>query len=556
MLRDRWNDLSNDLRRKLQEWLTEPRPNWHKQDDDVYNTVKYDRSVIAVRWLQKYGQVQFDSNFLNDIERFQNSIPEITDETIDEFIALSNRRPVMSSQDDSYDYFEGVNDRDLIEEIVSYVKREDTFDIQFKPFVGITKNDPLRALRALSLTEEPHGWMIVQFLSNVGMELDSVDVLNYLYSIPGSIVCEAKHSIMQYAEKAFEKSSNVARKEFLRFYSWFIETLSSNGSDEFKSSTSKRYESPRHGVEYATNSISGSIVSNLLVASSENFRFIDIALTIEKFFEIEDEARDHAVYVCCSNLGYLLERDPSWCKEKLLKYFNVDNASSPSAWFGLFAKNHPSWIEPVWSELKPDFLKIPKVILEWSPKKDWDAPFEWLIYSGVKGEGSGIEINDSESKIFISKLIDKDRSRLIFRFRQFFRGESNDSLVLDFIRNCWPFDRGEGRSKSSKAWVELLVDVDECRGELYSIVKEELHPIIEESFSFFEMYHTYNDHMPMTKSDPDIALDILSRVIPKSIRGHFLDEVRIVLSEIGKTQPELGKDRRYVRLLEIVSGAI
>lgn len=555
-LAERWADLTEEIQQEVQEWLIEPRPNWHKQDNDSYNHNKHDRAIIAVRWLQKIG-VRFNSNFIDKVDDLQIRCNQISKEDIDGFIDSSSRRPIMERLDESYDYLDDVADHLLIDTIVLHVKKKNTMDVTYKPLVGITKNDPERAFRALVERNDPPTYMIVQFLDHVSKDFCVYKVLDYLYSLPSGVVFDIRHSILSYSEKNLDASSDNYCKELLLFCDWFIEILSSGQAEGLKSSIYMNYESPRQGVEYAINSISGSLVSRLLAASENSCSINDVLEVVEKIINIGGEAQDHAVYTCCSSFGYLLDRNVKWCEDEILPYFNINSSSSPSAWFGLLGRNHPSWVEGVWGRLKDDFLNLPDVISEWSPKKDWDAPFEWMIYFGVRGEDCGIEINHSESKIFISKLDDKKRARFIFSIRKFFDRESDSSFVINFVRDCWPFDKTREQSKTSAAWVQLLMDIDgdRGRGDLYSIIKDELKNVMEDGFSLFEMYHHYNEHVPMTDSDPEIALDILHRVIPKNAKGHILNEVIAVLSEVGKSQPDLRRDSRYERLMEIVSGA-
>ncbi|WP_276677910.1 hypothetical protein [Thalassolituus oleivorans] len=156
--------------------------------------------------------------------------------------------------------------------------------------------------------------------------------------------------------------------------------------------------------------------------------------------------------------------------------------------------------------------------------------------------------------MFISQLTDSQRSNLITRFNRLLKDYSSVQEMLEFIKHCWTFDKGGERSGTSVAWLNLLMACSSSRRELYSLVKEELHPIKNERFSLFEMYHTYHGHIPMANNDPEMALDILYRVIIKDTPRHILDEVRTVLYQVKKIRPELEKNSRYVRLLEIVSG--
>lgn len=554
-LSKRWDDFSVEIQRRIEQWLVAPRPNWHKQDDDAYNRSRFDRSIISVRWLQKSG-VRFDDEFIAEVDKLQIQGDKVSKEDIDTFVDSSSQRPLMERVDESYDYLDGVEDHQLIDKIISHVKRNNTVDVAYKPLVGIAKNDPERAFKALVESDDPPAYMIVQFLDHVSKDFCVSRVLGYLYSLPCGVVFDICHSILSYSEKKLDASSNNYCKELLSFCEWFIGVLSNDQAEGLKSSIYTSYESPRQGVEYAINSISGSLVSRLLAASEDSCTIGDVLEVVDKIINIGGEARNHAIYTCCSNFGYLSDRNLKWCEDKLLPYFSIISPSSPSAWFGLLSRNHPGWVAEVWSRLKYDFLNLPDVISKWSPNRDWDAPFDWLIYSGVRGEGCDIEITRSECKIFISKLDDKQRSRFIFRIRQFFHRESDKSLVVNFIRDCWPFDKTEEQSKASEAWIQLLMDIEEdiARRDLYSIVKDELKNVRDDGFNLFEMYHRYNDHVPMADSHPEIALDILHRAIPMNARGYILTEISNVLSAVAKQQPDLRKDGRYERLMEIVSG--
>ena len=555
-LSKRWDDLSVEVQRAIEHWLVAARPNWHKQDDDVYNRSKFDRAIIAVQWLQNSG-VRFDSDFIAEVDNLQIQVDKISKEDIDGFVDSSSRRLIMGRLDESYDYLDGVEDHLLIDTIVSYVDKYNTIDVSYKPLIGITKNDPERAFRALVESDDPPAHMIVYFLDNVSKDFCVSRVLHYLYGLSNGVVFDIRDRILSYLEKNLDAFSDDYCKDLLIFCDWFVEVLSSGEAEGLKSSIYTNYESPKQGGVYAINSISGRLVSRLLSASEEGCSINDFLKIVEKIIHIGGEARDHAIYTCCSRFGYLWARNSKWCEDNILPYFSIASPSSPSAWFGLLDQKRPGWVEEIWSRLKDDFLKLPGVISEWSPKEDWDAPFEWLIYSGVRGENCGIEFSRSESKIFISNLDDKQRSRFIFRIRQSFHRESDKSSVLTFIRDCWPFDKTGQQSKASEAWVQLLMDIDEDAGrrDLYSIIKDELKHVREDGFSLFEMYHRYNEHVPMADSNPEIALDILDRVIPINARGYILTEVSNVLSEVAKKQPDLRKDGRYERLMAIISGA-
>lgn len=555
-LSKRWDDLSVEVQRAIEQWLVAPRPNWHKQDDDAYNRSKFDRAIITVQWLQKNG-VRFDCEFIAEVDRLQIQGDKVSKEDIDAFLDSSSRRPLMERVDESYNYLDGVEDHLLIENIVSHVKKNSTIDVIYKPLVGITKDAPERAFRALVESDDTPVYLIVQFLDHVGKDFCFSKVIHYLYGLSDGVVFDIRDRILSYSERNLDASGDDYCKELLVFCDWFVEVLSSGQSEGLNSSIYTNYESPSQGVVYAINSISGRLVSRLLVASEDGCSINDVLKVVEKVINIGGGVRDHAIYTCCSRFGYLWPRNSQWCEEKILPYFSISSPSSPYAWFGLLDQKRPSWVEEIWSRLKDDFLELPGVISEWSPKENWDAPFEWLIYSGVRGEDCGIEFSRSESKIFISKLDDKQRSRFIFRIRQSFHRESDKSLVLNFIRDCWPFDKAGQQSKASEAWVQLLMDIDEDagRGDLYLIIKDELKNVREDGFSLFEMYHRYNEHVPMADSNPEIALDILHRVIPVNARGYILTEVSNVLYEVAKKQPEFRKDRRYERLMAIISGA-
>ena len=555
-LSKRWDDFSVEVQRAIEHWLVAPRPNWHKQDDDTYNRSKFDRAIIAVQWLQKSG-VRFDYEFIAEVDKLQIQGDKVSKEDIDAFLDSSSRRPLMERVDESYDFLDGVEHHLLIDTIVSHVKKNSTIDVAYKPLVGITKNDPERAFRALVESDDPPAYMIVQFLDHVSKDFCFSKVCDYLYGLPGDVVFDIRHNILSYSERVLDASIENYCEELLSFCEWFIGVLSNDQAEGLRSSIYTSYESPRQGVEYAINSRSGSLVSRLLAASEVDCDIGDVLELVDKIISIGGEARNHAIYICCSNFGYLLDRNLQWCEDKLLPYFSIVSPSSPSAWFGLLGRNHPGWVAGVWSRLKYDFFNLPDVISKWSPNRGWDAPFDWLIYSGVRGEDCDIEITRSECKIFISKLDDKQRSRFIFRIRRFFHRESDNSSVVNFIRDCWPFDKAGQQSKASEAWVQLLMDIDENkgRGDLYSIIKDELKSVREDGFSLFEMYHRYNEHVPMVDSNPEIALDILHRVIPVNARGYILTEVSNVLSEVAKKQPNFRKDGRYERLMAIISGA-
>ena len=552
-LRDRWEDLEDSVRSIIEKWLLTPRPNWNDQKNEVYETRKFDRAIIAISWLKKHGVV-FSADFSREADRLLIRMPDVLESVIDNFIGKSNSWPIMSGSDESYDYFDDVEDCDLIDKIVSYSKDRNTFDFQFKPFIGIVKNDPERALRSLLLNKDAPIWIVGQLLTHLPLGIRVDEVLNYIYRLPNDVIYEIRYRILEWIDLNNDTLVNELGFNIIELYKWLISKLLECDRGAFSSSIIDTSDAEPQGEIYAINSISGRILSNLLKISENYPVFKDITNCIEKLLSISGEASDHAVYICCSNLGFLLEKDLDWVKDNLIFYFSINNRSARSAWYGLLLRNHPKWIAPVWNDLKFDFLKIPSVISDWSLKGEWVAPYEWLIFSCSKGEYAGVELSVVEAKFFISQLTDSQRAKLITRFRIFLKDDSSTQEILEFLKDCWPFDKGGERSGTSVAWLNLLMAFSSSKRELYSLVKEELHPIKNERFSLFEMYHTHHGHTPMANNDPVMALDILYRVIIKDTPRHILDEVRTVLHQVKNIRPELEKNSRYVRLLEIVSG--
>ncbi|WP_276677913.1 hypothetical protein [Thalassolituus oleivorans] len=376
----------------VEEWLLTPSPNLHDQEIEAYETRKFDRAIIAISWLKKHGVV-FSADFSCEADRFLARIPDVAESVIDNFIGTSNSLPIMSRTEESYDYFDDVEDCDLIDKIVSYSKDRSTFDVEFKPFVGIVKNDPYRALRSLLLKKDAPIWIVEQLLTHLSSGVLVDEALDYIYLLPNDVIYEFRYSILRWIDRNNDAVVNELHFDAIEFYEWLISKLLECDKGEFSGSIIDTSGAEAQAEIYAKNSISGRIVSNLLKLSENYPVFKDITNCIEKLLIIGGEASDHAVYICCSNLDFLLEKDLDWVKDNLIFYFSINNRSARSAWYGLILRNHPKWIAPVWSDLKFDFLKIPSVISDWSLKGEWFAPYEWLIFSCSKGEYAGVELS-------------------------------------------------------------------------------------------------------------------------------------------------------------------
>ncbi len=123
--------------------------------------------------------------------------------------------------------------------------------------------------------------------------------------------------------------------------------------------------------------------------------------------------------------------------------------------------------------------------------------------------------------------------------------------VIPFVNTNWPREQKFRTSFLSREWVNLLEHTENDFPEVYAAVKKFLVPFKPDdfSYSFFGFTKTTDSTKSFAGRFPKTVLDFLDQVIPADLiyKPYQLPEI---LELIVETDPSLGSDPRYLRLMD------
>jgi hypothetical protein len=569
LLVDRWAEFSHASRNQLTDRILagpDKLSHWSKEEFPRL------RDEFAARYA-RYLELQECELTVDRSERLTEmirGIPEWSDGWATSTVTERGAYGGWVRTDEEPDVLMSLPANEVVSRAKEDLKRDFDSLTEKRPFTGLVKANPRKALSALTIAgrndDYPNAFwssMINDLPPDISPRLRRV-FLNRVARLPHAVIAELRHTLGRWLEQnlvavlAFDGDLGWA------VYDHIINGFLAAGSDAAKSGLGEVHQGgkviqrSRRTFEHAINGPIGMCVEALFHAvpggKQEAGSLIPdhIKSRVERLLAAPGEGSDHAVSIASSKLNWLMFVDPAWTAERFIPMFAFDHRASEPAWNGFLSGEAP-W-PPLATIIKPLLLHL----FPWVEGFSWDRDLsnvaaQWLGYMRVFHQDEEGGLSRVEMRSVLRAMSDETRNQFIFWLGLV--GQKNENgwakHVIPLISEDWPRERQYRTSASMRAWVALLDDTGDSFPAVYEAVKKLLVPVETNDHPFYRFTREISDEKSITELFPEATLDLMNRATPQVLtRPPY--ELPKVLALIAETKPDLISDPRYLRLIDLV----
>lgn len=570
LLADRWVDFSPEHRALITERILTGPDKPPNCTDEEYASKKDTFSARYGRYLELQGCV-LSKEHSDKLTTIIESIPDWKDEWAASTVIAQGSYSGVVGTDDSPDTVLNLPVNEIVARAKGALKRDFGSLTERRPFTGLVKINPRKALSALTLSgksgeypKELWSSMINDLPEDATSRLKRV-FLCRLIQLPLDIIAELGHTLGRWLEQNI-----VAILEFDEELGWTlfdstVDGILSGGANATRSGIGEVLQRGKVQIQsrrtygHAINGPIGMCTTALLKAVPRDTQLAGslipehIKSRVERLLAATGEGSDHAVSITMQNLNWLMHVDPIWSKSHLIPMLTFKHPASEPAWNGfLYSGRTPSSslaeiIKPLLTDLFP-----------WIDRFSWERDLSqiavrWLGLMRILQPDQPDGLSKREMRTVLRSISDDARSQFIFWLGRVGQGNENGwtKLVVPFINDAWPRERQYRTAGTTRAWVGLLDDTSESFPAVYAAVKKLLIPVETNDNRFYRFTREFNDEQLITERFPEATLDLMNTITPQ-VLARPSNELPMILALIAESEPSLTSDFRYLRLIDLV----
>ncbi|BEN29015.1 SIR2 family protein [Serratia marcescens] len=570
LLVDRWEEFPRENQNRIIERiLTGPYQIPYLSEEELPKG----REVLAAkyaRYLELHG-CELGTIYRDRLTAMINRIPGWNDRWATSVVISWGSRSGWISTDEKPDVISDLPVNEIIPKVKEVLKRDDDSFTRRRPFVGLIKENPRKALSALTIAgkigdypKELWSPMISELPADLKPRLKRM-FLSRIARLPATTLVELRHTLSNWLEQNLAATLEFDEDLGWAVYDHVIEGILSGGADATRSGFGEVIRNgevviqSRRTFSHAINGPVGKCTQALFqVMPSEEKKAgslipYSIKSRIERLFTAPGEGADHAIAITTRNLNWLMFVDPAWAREWLIPILDLKHPAAEPAWNGyLHCNDMPS--TAVAELIKPCFLNL----IPWIESLSWEKDYsvrasQWLGLMRIFHPDEPFSPSRNEMRSILRALSDEARNRFISWLGLV--GQKNESgwvkYVIPLIREDWPKERQYRTTSSVKAWVGLLDDTGDKFPEVYDSVKTYLVPIETIDHLFYRFTRELGGKGAIAAIFPETTLDLLDKITPQ-IFTRTSGELQKILELIEDTDTSLIKDSRYLRLIALV----
>ncbi|CAI0955219.1 Uncharacterised protein [Serratia quinivorans] len=570
LLVDRWEEFSQENQsRIIERILTGPVQLSYLSEEELPK----EREVLAAkyaRYLELHG-CELATIYRDRLTAMIKRIPEWNDGWATSVVISWGSRSGWVRTDEKPDVILDLPANEIIPKVKEVLKREDDSFTSRRPFVGLIKENPRKALSALTIAGKSGDYpkelwspMISELPAKIKPRLRRV-FLNRITRLPATALVELRHVLSSWLEQNLVMTIKFDDGLGWAVYDHVIGGILSGGANATESGFGEIFRNgeiviqSRRTFGHAINGPVGKCAQALFQAipreEAEAGSLIpdSIKYRLERLFIAPGEGADHAIAITARNLNWLMFVDPVWVKEKIIPMLDLKHPAAEPAWNGYLHSDGMPSIE-VAELIKFGFLNLIPWIKNLSWEKDFSArASQWLGLMRMFHPDEPSSPSGNEMRSILRSISDEVRNRFISWLGLV--GKKNDNgwikHVIPLISEDWPKERRYRTTASVKAWIGLLDDTEDSFPAVYEAVKTLLVPIETFDHQFYRFTREFGGKKPITMLFPTVTLDLMDKITPKRLTRPP-GELQKILGLIEETEPNLIKDSRYLRLIELV----
>lgn len=442
---------------------------------------------------------------------------------------------------------------------------------EYRPFAGLVKERPFRALSALSL-EARNGRYPARFWQSALTEWpdETSERLRCLFAnrlarLPDEIVFELRDYLPQWFRTHFPRLAKDRYGEYLPLWDLVIDHFFALGPEATISGIGeisvggKPINRSRRTCEHSINGPIGNLVEGLfdvlndLKLTRRKGIPADIRSRLELLWNAPGEGADHAVCETTRHLRWLFALDPIWVTDRVIPMFDLANPLSEPAWNGLLWTDRLPEAE-IFALLKPHFLKAFPQSSSWA----WDdTPInrlnEFLVVACYWNVKSHQYISYEEARAALQQATEEGRAHAIWFLTTIVRDLNEwKKFGKPFVQKAWPRERKFQTSTSSRNFAHLAEEAGDHFPDVVKTILPFVGPVDHPDMLIHAGTRNDDDSQPLAARFPEPMLALLDRIVP-DISAVSPHDLRPVLDMIVAAAPTLRQDERW-RQLDAIAG--
>jgi hypothetical protein len=561
-LRARWTEFPDQERRLIEARILQGPNQWDEEDPKEYARRRASAAATIFGWLT-LNNCEISADIQRKLPRLREANPDWRvswDASADhDWEARGGWFGVNTDTSEIKDAPLG----QVVALAEEHTKRPFLEFTEYRPFDGLVKERPLRALSALSF-EARNGRYPIRFWQGALTDWpgDTSTRLRCLFAsrlvrLPGQVIFDLRYYIPQWFRSNLPKLMKAGYQKYLPLWDAVIDHFFALGPEANESPRGtasiggKPLNRSRRTREHSIAAPVGQLIETLFDALDDlkvpqaGGIPADIRERLERLFDAPGEGADYAICETTVRLRWLFYLDPAWVTERVIPSFDLKHPRSEPAWNGyLYTTELPG--PELFALLKPYFLKVFPHSSSWA----WeDGPIrrlnEFLVVACFWNLKVHRYVSYAEARAALQQATEEGREHSIWFLTRIVHDLKKwRTFGKPFIQKAWPRELKFQTAASSRNFAHLAEEAD---NNFPDVVKTILPLLGPTDHSNMLIHYGTRDGNALANRFPEAMLSLLDRVIPHEPRmpPHNL---RQVLDMIVAAEPTLRQDQRWLRL--------
>lgn len=457
---------------------------------------------------------------------------------------------------------------DLAESNTAYSK---DFSIEYKPFDGLVKQDPRRAVAALTLATKRGQYpgkfwkpLLREWPDTAQPRLTCL-LSARLRQLPANIVLLLRFDVFSWLAQNAPKLTSTDREHSLSVLDTLLDKLFAAGTDATNSVIlNERVAGDGQGwsrriMGHAINGPVGNAVEFLLaLLKSQDLAQgsgipPEIKSRLEHLTTSPGEGSSHAVCLLCSRVEWLYFLDPDWISSTVLPWFGPNHPNAEPAWNGFcYASRMP---EPeFFSLLKPHFLNVFGLVPTWK----WNDGAIKVLHSRLvigclwrKHHEAYLSVDETRSAL--QRTNHDGRSHCIHYLADLLENDTVrwDCFGKTFLNEAWPKENQYQSEKTTLSLVLLASVTQDAFPDVVHTIIPRLAHIHRNNWLTHRILSEHNkSNVNLVARFPSETLALIDKITSNN-PSEIPFDLNSTLENIAQSEPSLRPDPKWQRLRNV-----
>ncbi|WP_375157618.1 SIR2 family protein [Bradyrhizobium sp. RDT46] len=571
LLKSRWNDLPQTYREQIEARIIGGPPPRSDEDPLAARTRHAGTAAAMLGWLSRSG-CNLSEATMSRLPELRAQDPDWNDRwEVTADYSLDGRTGWVSVKDDPRRII------DLpIPQVIAAAEQNSTRPsmefIEYRPFEGLVKQKPQRALAALAFEGRLGKFPVRHWQTALSEWPTSLPPrLQWLFAerlsrLPYEVIGKLAAYAPRWLKKILPQLASMNASRALRIWDSVLIGLTAGAPESLQSGLGDTLiEGEPQGYSRRTydHAINGPIgqMTEILYELLDSRKIgagagipVDIRGRIEAVLNVAGEGGDHATCETAIRLAWLHALDPDWVRVRILPLFSLTHDLAQPAWNG-FLHSQNFVVPELFASLKADFLELFAVFQGWR----WDNQpierlHEFLVIACYWNTDSIRYVEFPEARLALQRSNDDGRSQAISLLSSIVAEQKAWlSFGKPFILKAWPRETVYQTPQTSRQFATIAENSGDDFPDAVRTISPLLVPTSQLDLFVYrarDPEDESNGSTSLPRKFPSDMVALLSRLVPEDPALAPYDLAGL-LTTLAEASPGLRQDAKWRRLNRI-----